>query len=223
MSVEKQKAVLELESKYQTEKKENEIVTLKKDASYNRNIIIILGIVAIIFFLLYRKMKQTNYELNISRNVLVEQYRQDKELRDVERDFDKAQLALLKAKSDAGKVAPEEVSLIEAITQYFVEEKPFLDSKLKQEDILLRLNTSAKLLLKILKENGFENFNAFLNHYRVNEAKMLIEAPENSNLKMEAIANKAGFGTRQSFYNAFETNTGLSPAYYRSKMMEVSA
>ena len=225
MSVEKQSAVHELETKYQTEKKEQEIVLLKKNASYRQNIIIVLAFAVCVFFFLYRKIKRTNYELNISQQVLVDQYRLDKELRDAERADDKAKLELLTAKTNStiSSIADDEKiqSPIQKLTNYFNEEKPFLDPKLKQEDILIRLDTNAKALLKLLKEHGYENFNAFLNYYRVNEAKLLIEMPENNNLKMEAIANKAGFGTRQSFYNAFETNTGLTPAFYRSKVLGI--
>jgi AraC-like DNA-binding protein len=228
MSVEKQSAVLEIESKYQTDKKEQEIILLKKNASYRQNIIIILIVVALVFFILYRKLKQTNHDLNISQQVLVERYRKEKELRDAEREDDRAKIESLHAKANFVGIAntantENESSTMDLLTQYFNDAKPYLDPKLKQEDILLKTHISAKALLKLLKEHGFDNFNAFLNSYRVNEAKMLIEMPENNNLKMEVIATKAGFGTRQSFYNAFETNTGLSPAFYRSKMMEVSA
>lgn len=225
MSVEKQSAVLELEKKYQTEKKEQEIVSLKKNATYRQNIIIILALVALIFFYLYKKIKRTNHELNISQQVLVEQYRHEKEMREAEKAEDKAKIELLNAKSTSPIVniskVEKEFNIMQKLVSYFTYEKPYLDSKLKQEDILIKLDTNAKALLKLLKENGYDNFNAFLNFYRVNEAKLLMEIPENNNLKMEAIANKAGFGTRQSFYNAFETNTGLSPAFYRSKMLEV--
>jgi AraC-like DNA-binding protein len=32
---------------------------------------------------------------------------------------------------------------------------------------------------------------------------------------LEAIAEKAGFGTRQAFYNSFEKMVGMKPAHYR--------
>ena len=35
------------------------------------------------------------------------------------------------------------------------------------------------------------------------------------NYKIEAIAAESGFGTRQSFYNAFEQQIGMKPSYYR--------
>jgi AraC-like DNA-binding protein len=37
---------------------------------------------------------------------------------------------------------------------------------------------------------------------------------------MEDIANNSGFGSRQSFYTAFEEFTGLNPGFYRAEILK---
>jgi AraC-like DNA-binding protein len=47
-----------------------------------------------------------------------------------------------------------------------------------------------------------------------------MDADENDIYTIEAIAEMAGFGTRQSFYNTFEKVTGVKPAYYRTSLRQ---
>lgn len=46
----------------------------------------------------------------------------------------------------------------------------------------------------------------------------MLEREEFDIYTIEAIAEKAGFGTKQRFYNAFEQQTGVKPMYYRQSM-----
>jgi AraC-like DNA-binding protein len=90
-----------------------------------------------------------------------------------------------------------------------------LDSGLRKEQICLRLRTSPSSLLKALKKEGFRNFPHFINHYRVEEAKKMMSQEAFQVYTLEAIADMAGFGTRQGFYNVFERMVGMKPARYR--------
>jgi AraC-like DNA-binding protein len=62
---------------------------------------------------------------------------------------------------------------------------------------------------------GFRNFSHFVNYYRVEEAKRMMACELFDIYTLEAIANMAGFGTRQAFYNVFEQLNGMKPACYR--------
>lgn len=58
------------------------------------------------------------------------------------------------------------------------------------------------------------NFYALLNHYRIQEAKELLVSRPFSSVK--AVMYEVGFNSKNSFYNAFKKDTGLSPNDYRS-------
>ena len=62
----------------------------------------------------------------------------------------------------------------------------------------------------------------FSNRFRVEEVRRLFDEPSNVNLKLETIATQAGFGNRQSFYDAFEQVTGVKPGYYRKNILQQS-
>jgi AraC-like DNA-binding protein len=95
------------------------------------------------------------------------------------------------------------------------QERYFLNPGIKRERICFLVKTNPLSLLQALKKYGFRNFSHFINYYRVEEAKRMMISQEYDIYTLEAIANMAGFGTRQSFYDAFERLSGVKPACYR--------
>ena len=114
----------------------------------------------------------------------------------------------------------ENIELYSKLLTYYQNEKPYLNANLKAIDVARALNTSPRTLTAILKANGFNGFNNFNNKYRVDEVIRQFNDPNFSSIKMEAISSNAGFGNRQTFYNAFEEFTGLNPGFYRSEFLK---
>ena len=109
--------------------------------------------------------------------------------------------------------------ILQALLAYFDNEAPYLDSKLKIEAVAKKLNTTQKNINQLLKDYDNLSFPYFINRYRVVAAMKMLEDPDKLNLKIEAIASDAGFGSKQSFYSSFENITGIKPTYYRSQML----
>jgi AraC-like DNA-binding protein len=105
--------------------------------------------------------------------------------------------------------------LFSRLSELLRQERSFLDPSLKMEYICQYLQINRKFLLKALKQNGFRNFPHFINHFRIEEAKKMMAQEAFDRYTLEAIAEMAGFGTRQAFYNTFERLTGVKPAKYR--------
>jgi len=110
--------------------------------------------------------------------------------------------------------------LIEQLIQYYHTEKPYLDPKLKAEDVAAQLNTSQKAIASALKQYKNTNFNNFTNQYRVDEAKRIMENLSDKFYKVETVAYDSGFGSKSTFYAAFEQFTGIKPSYFRSFMVQ---
>lgn len=72
-----------------------------------------------------------------------------------------------------------------------------------------------RLRLLINQSLGFRNFNAFLNHYRIAEAKAALADPAQAEVPVLTIALDAGFQSLGPFNRAFRTETGLTPSEYR--------
>lgn len=219
-SAEKQLAVHELEKKYQTEKKELENKYLKKNALTRNVAIVILVAVVIALFFLLRKSNWLYKQREVAYSVLMDRYKEERRLRNSEQKTETPSLVTLLAETE---VLQEEVLLIHRMEAYYVANKPYLNPKLKVEDIALFLNVTQKEINLVFKNLDKVNFNVFTNRYRVEEARRLFDDTDNLNLKLETIATQSGFGNRQTFYDAFEQFTGVKPGYYRKSILQQNA
>ena len=62
---------------------------------------------------------------------------------------------------------------------------------------------------------GHRNFNAFLNRYRIEEAKAALADPEQKEVPVLTIAMDAGFQSIGPFNRAFKAATDLTPTEFR--------
>ncbi|MFK7783035.1 helix-turn-helix domain-containing protein, partial [Psychroserpens sp.] len=61
------------------------------------------------------------------------------------------------------------------------------------------------------------NFSDFVNSYRIEELKQLINDPKNDNLTLLALAFDVGFNSKASFNRAVKKLTGKPPSDLKSK------
>lgn len=215
LTIEKAKAILELEKKYQTEKKVVEIVNLKSLS--NTRLLMLYGLfffVIILFFIL-KKQRKLYREKQYSYALLMQQYKLER----LEK-LGKNESEVIDTSSEKETTIKEDQSLFVKLKKYYEIEKPYLNSKLKASDVAKNLQVPQRTISAILKVNGFSSFNNFNNKYRIEEVKKIFENPSSEVLKMEVIASQAGFGNKQSFYLAFEEYTGLNPGFYRSEILK---
>ena len=66
---------------------------------------------------------------------------------------------------------------------------------------------------------GFRNFTAFLNSYRVTEAKQQLGDPEQSRTPVLTIALNLGYASLGPFNRAFKAQTGMTPTEYRRRRL----
>jgi len=79
-------------------------------------------------------------------------------------------------------------------------------------------------LRKLINEGlGYRNFNAFLNHYRIGEAKAALVDPEQVKVPVLTIAMDTGFQSIGPFNRAFKAATNLTPTEFRRLAMAGNA
>jgi AraC-like DNA-binding protein len=73
--------------------------------------------------------------------------------------------------------------------------------------------------LRVLINNGLghRNFNAFVNRYRIEEAKAALADPAQIDVPVLTIALDAGFQSLAPFNRAFKADTGLTPTEFRRR------
>lgn len=89
----------------------------------------------------------------------------------------------------------------------------------RQNDIgLIELSTYVDFdrykVSEVINKYYSKNFYALLNYYRIKEAKELLVTQPFTSVK--SVMYGVGFNSKNSFYNAFKKDTGLSPNDFRN-------
>ena len=82
------------------------------------------------------------------------------------------------------------------------------------------LGTNQKYLYQAISENSDSNFRSFVNRYRIDEAKRIIEQKIHGKevFNLSEIYIPSGFNSSGSFYRAFKSVTGLTPKDYAAEI-----
>ncbi len=94
---------------------------------------------------------------------------------------------------------------------YMANEKPHLDADLSLTNLARRLHSNPVVLSQIINIGTGQNFNDFVNSYRIEEFKQQVRNPANAHLSFLGLALDCGFNSKATFNRAFKKFTGLSP------------
>lgn len=88
--------------------------------------------------------------------------------------------------------------------------------RLSVQDLAAHVRLPEHRLRVVINEHlGYRNFNAFLNHFRLEEAAQRLRSPQDAHLPVLTIALTAGFGSIGPFNRAFREAFGATPTEYR--------
>lgn len=97
------------------------------------------------------------------------------------------------------------------LRQVMEHEKLYLEPELNLNDLARRLGTNASVLSNCINRAFDQNFNDFVNAYRVEAVKKLLSDPKAAHLSLLGIGLESGFNSKATFNRAFKKLTGLSP------------
>lgn len=107
----------------------------------------------------------------------------------------------------------EEIDL--KLRNLFTLDKIHLNPDLKIWDVSGMLGTNRTYLSNYINKHYDVNFSMFVNRYRVEDAKKLLEESEGSLYSLEVIGEKCGFGSYNNFIRVFRDMENLTPGRYR--------
>jgi AraC-like DNA-binding protein len=99
-------------------------------------------------------------------------------------------------------------------------EKPFHDLELTLTSLATQVEIGRNQLSELINSGTGGNFYDFVNKYRVEEVKQLMENPKFKDYTLLAIAFEAGFPSKSTFNSIFKKFTGLTPSEYRLNLIK---
>ena len=93
----------------------------------------------------------------------------------------------------------------------------FINPKLNLTSLSRELNIKEKELSRLINKHGGLNFYQFINGYRIQKFKILLESPKSEHLSLFGLAQDSGFNSKSSFYQVFKTLEGKTPKQYHSE------
>lgn len=125
------------------------------------------------------------------------------------------QVTLESQKYKSSTVTPEaQLAIIEKLTVFMTAQKPFLQPNFSLPDLAQHINVSVHTLSQVINDGLGKSFFEMTAEYRIEEAKLLLK--QQSNIKVEEIAEQVGYNSKSSFNTAFKRITGKTPSEFRA-------
>lgn len=114
----------------------------------------------------------------------------------------------------SGLTAERAEHIKEQILVAFEVEKIYRNNSLGLDELANVINQDRYKISEVLNSYCSKNFYAFLNEYRIRDAKKMLA--QNPFVSVKSVMYEVGFNSKNSFYTAFKKDTGLSPNEFRN-------
>lgn len=108
--------------------------------------------------------------------------------------------------------AEEAAEHLETLQSYMKNDKPYLKSDLTIKDLAAAISLPYWRISQVINERLRQNFFEFVNHYRVEEAKRMIDHGDKNMLE---IAYDVGFNSKSAFNASFKKIVQQTPSQYK--------
>lgn len=110
--------------------------------------------------------------------------------------------------------------LFQVLEKLMSEQKVYMDNLLTKDKVAELLGSNRTYLSQIINEQTGKTFTQYINDYRIQDAIRRLSDPENQ-IPLKALSVELGFNSSTTFYKQFQTATGMTPAQYRSQVIEM--
>ena len=110
------------------------------------------------------------------------------------------------------ELAPELRPWRDKLLHLMAGERPWLEPELTLTELAQRLRTHPALLSKVVNAGCGQNFNDFVNTYRVQEARRKLLDPRFAHYSLVGVALESGFNSKSTFNRVFKKLLGQAPS-----------
>jgi tetratricopeptide (TPR) repeat protein len=210
--------------KYETQKKDEQISILNVD-SHNKQtkiriavfmilmIFSLSGVLAYLAWLYYRKklMPKVRTLDFIQEKITIEKEGDNRRLRALDKILPPKLKPFTTIQQPWAEINKDLMVHLEAL---LIRDKIYLNEDLTLAETARQLDTNTTYLSRLINEHYQVNFSAFLNRYRIEEAKKMILDDQFNNFSIEGIAKSSGFRSKSTFNQVFKNSTGLTPTEF---------
>lgn len=107
---------------------------------------------------------------------------------------------------------------IDMVSAFMKDEKPYLNPDLNLSELADDLKMNRGQLSQVINSGFGQNFNDFVNNYRVNAIKEKLNEGSHKQLSLLGIAYDCGFNSKATFNRVFKKLTQTSPTEYLSTL-----
>lgn len=123
------------------------------------------------------------------------------------------QTSIFQEPAAVSETPDRQLQLFRRITSCMEEQKPYLRAGLNVTDLSVMLGSNDKYVSQAINSYSKNNFNAFVNHYRIMHAKNVM-MQYGSSKPIKNISVESGFSNHTTFYRQFREVTGMSPSQF---------
>jgi len=99
---------------------------------------------------------------------------------------------------------------------YMNSKKPYLNPDITLETVAKDTSINARILSQIINESYKNNFNGYINEFRIQESLKQLSSIKNKKTILEILYD-SGFNSKSAFYTEFKKHTGITPQEYRTQ------
>ncbi len=105
-------------------------------------------------------------------------------------------------------------ALVNSINEYMNTSEVFMHQELSIVDLADALKVHPRRISSAINKICNQNFNSYVNEYRIKKAETLLNQEGKQKLSIEGIGLAVGFHSKSAFYSAFKKFTGTTPSNY---------
>lgn len=112
---------------------------------------------------------------------------------------------------------PGEITLAQIfskVEECMLKQQPYQRGGITLKDIAMMIDESPLQVSQAINQMSGQNFSEYLNSFRVEKLKELLDDPANWNFKIMALATECGFTSKTSLIRIFKQQAGLTPGEY---------
>lgn len=117
-------------------------------------------------------------------------------------------------------LSPDEMAFYhQRLQRYLQQQQPYLEPDLNLRRLAHMIDLHPNYLSQLLNERIGQNFNEFINTFRLEVFKEKVHDPANHHLTILALAYDSGFNSKTVFNTFFKKNMGMTPRQYYKKIV----